>query len=73
VTPTERIVKMAHERREFLQDVDGFYYYWPSNSGAFAPYVLRALADELDRLNGPWEGVIANAPELGGPQPGANA
>lgn len=68
------IIRRATERGEFLQDVDGFFYYWPSaNGGAFSAWVLRALADELDRLNGPWEGVIQNDPVLGGPVPGANA
>ena len=40
---------------------DGFYYFWPEfekDAGYLSPYILRELADELDRLNQPWNDEI---------------
>lgn len=70
----QEIIAIAEKRSEFVTDVDGFIYYLPSEpTGYFSAEVLRILADELDRRNGPWNGVIQNDPVLGGPVPGANA
>jgi hypothetical protein len=52
------IVKVAEERGELMQDVDGFFYYFPKGSGSIPAYQLRQLADELDRRNAPWEKQI---------------
>lgn len=68
-----RCAVLAHERGDFIRDMDGFIYYSPTQAGHFSAAVLRVLADELDRLNGPWNGVILNDPAIGGPEPGANA
>jgi hypothetical protein len=59
---TERVIKQADERKEFAQDVDGFVYWWPSQetTGAFSGYILRAIADELDRRNAEWNKQINN-------------
>lgn len=72
---TAIIVSLAEERGEFVTDVDGFVYYEPSerSAGFFSAAVLRILADELDRRNAPWNGLILNDPVIGGPEPGANA
>lgn len=44
---------------DLLQDVDGFYYYFPKpNGGSLSPWMLRAIADELDRRNAPWDAQI---------------
>ena len=46
--------------KDIVRDVDGCYYYWPSAGvGAFSGWMLRAIADELDRLNRPYEEQIA--------------
>ena len=40
---------------DVAKEIDGFYYFFPEpNSGNFPSYMLRAIADELDRLNKPW-------------------
>lgn len=31
--------------------VDGYYYYWPSNQGAWSAESMRAIADKLDEIN----------------------
>lgn len=38
---------------KFIMDVDGFYYYWPSDklSGSWGSHSLRMIADKLDELN----------------------
>lgn len=38
-------------------EVDGFYVWEPNHDfrGYLGPHHLRAIADELDRLNAPWE------------------
>jgi hypothetical protein len=56
------VCRLAEEWGEFVTDVDGFVYWWPSakpeHAGHFSPYQLRILADELDRRNAPWQAVI---------------
>lgn len=53
----KRIVAFAHNKGEFETLHDGYQYYWPSaaGGGAFSSWMLRALADELDRLNADWD------------------
>jgi len=55
-----RVLEVTKEHDEYYLDVDGFYYYWPrgypyghSNSAA-----LRIIADELDRINKPWQDEV---------------
>lgn len=44
---------------ELVTDVDGYVYYWPKpNGGHFSPWMLRAIADELDKINQPWQDTI---------------
>lgn len=41
---------------DILCDVDGFFYYFPKNAGAsLSSWMLRGIANELDRRNEPWE------------------
>lgn len=56
----EDIIKLAHERNEFVVGDDGYYYYWPNRnfSGGYPAYALRLIADELDRLNKDWDDQI---------------
>ena len=52
-----RLLDMAKD--DLLQDVDGFYYYFPKpNGGSLSPWMLRAIADELDRKNAPYEAEL---------------
>lgn len=39
---------------------DGFYYFWPQfeGGGCLTPFILREIADELDKLNQPWNDEI---------------
>lgn len=55
-----RLIRDAENRQEFLTLEDGFVYYCPDPtlSGALPPWVLRALADELDRRNAEWAAVL---------------
>ena len=46
---------------QFEPSDDGFYYFWPEfekDAGCLSPYVLRELADELDKLNQSWNDEI---------------
>jgi len=51
------IVRLTYERGEFVQDVDGLVYWW-SEGGAYSAHHLRDIADELDRVNGDWQGRL---------------
>jgi len=45
---------MIVDAGEFIRDDSGFFVYWPEKAqGCYASYVLRWIADELDRLNAP--------------------
>lgn len=57
----KRLIDMVHERREIIMDVDGYHYYWPSGNGHLAPHQLRWIADELDRVNAPWDAEVQQA------------
>lgn len=45
-------------KSEIVIDVDGFYRFWPVALGCHCSHELRWIADELDRLNKPWEELI---------------
>ena len=64
-----RILRMAEERGDFVRGDDGYWVYWPdgTNMGALSPWELRALADELDRLNAEWDKIVKK--EIGGHGP----
>jgi hypothetical protein len=43
---------------EFLQDVDGYYYWWPpvdADKGHWDQSVLKQLVTELEKLNEDWD------------------
>lgn len=65
------IVRLVEERKEFMMDVDGYVIYWPNTEpcthasggttgggGAYSSYMLRAIADELDRRNAAWDAQV---------------
>lgn len=35
----------------FVEDVDGYVYFWPSGQGHFSSQQLREIANELDARN----------------------
>ena len=39
-------------------DVDGYYYFWPSNNGCWPAHVLRSIANKLDDINKKWNDEI---------------
>lgn len=51
----ESILRMLKERNELAELEDGFIYWWPTGNGAVGSHHLRAIADELDRLNQDWQ------------------
>lgn len=62
----EKIIRKAFENDEFHRDVDGYFYWWPSegNRGFYTSHALRFIADELDIKNGAWEKHLAEANDL---------
>lgn len=54
-----RIIRMTDEREDFVTDVDGYVYFAPmACNGHLSSWMLRALADELDLRNAPWDAQI---------------
>jgi hypothetical protein len=37
---------------------DGFYFYWPTASGAWPSWIMRKIADKIDELDAPWKASI---------------
>jgi len=54
----EKFIALVVAKGDFVTDVDGFDYFWPSNEGALSSHHLRWLADELDRRNAGWNAQI---------------
>lgn len=46
----------------FIQDVDGFYYYWPDEdlSGCWSEFSLKCIAAALQEINKEWTEQINN-------------
>lgn len=41
---------------QFLMKEDGYYDFWPEDRAGYWPaHMLRALADELDKINKDWD------------------
>jgi hypothetical protein len=55
-----RIIDLIEARDEFIMGDDGYVVFWPEGYrlGAFPSWVLRAIADELDRRNAAWDAQI---------------
>lgn len=53
---------MADKTNEFVVGDDGFVMYWPSGfaGGGFSAWMLRELADEIDRRNAAWQADLDN-------------
>lgn len=56
----QRCMDISRERGDFVMGDDGYYVFWPKEHtmGALASYHLRWLADELDRINKPWDDQV---------------
>ena len=54
----KKILDAAYKYGDISPSDDGFQYYWGTQRGALSAESLRVIADELDRLNGPWEQQI---------------
>lgn len=53
-SPSDEVLSKLAE--DFICGDDGFYIYWPiSGRGGLHSTALRAFANVLDTLNGPWE------------------
>lgn len=59
----KRILARMEADGAFVTGDDGFVVYWPDPErlGAYSAWVLRLIADELDRRNGPWAAHLAEA------------
>jgi hypothetical protein len=66
-----RLIGACEKRREFVTFEDGYVYFWPGNGmhGALPAWALRALADELDRRNAPWDAQIEQYHRENGSEP----
>lgn len=62
-----RMIRLANERGDFIQDVDGYVVYWPTSAsgGALPAWMMRVLADEIDRRNAAWDAIIQGDPQIG--------
>jgi len=52
-----------------VMDIDGYYYYWPSDnlsSGSWSSYTLREIADILEELNKEYEKSVKEYFKNGG-------
>jgi hypothetical protein len=38
---------------ELIMDIDGYFYFWPSNAGCWPSYIMRSIANKLDDINKP--------------------
>lgn len=46
---------------QVLQDVDGYYKWFPPhNGGAWEAHDLKAIGELLDGMNAPWEAEVAH-------------
>jgi hypothetical protein len=62
-----RILERLRQDKELVQLEDGFWYYHPSPMrGVFGAWVLRIIADEMDRLNKDWQDQLTEEMRLAG-------
>lgn len=54
------LIASADSEGEIIAGDDGLYVYWPTgfSGGALSAWVLRGLADELDRRNEAWHAQV---------------
>lgn len=61
-----RLISAVEAREEFDQLDDGYWYYFPSKTGALSAQVLRAVAIELDIRNYAWDNQVKSDLSKGG-------
>jgi hypothetical protein len=55
-TDKKRLIKAVDANKDIIHGDDGLLIYAPSNrAGGLSAWMLRAIADELDRRNKPWQ------------------
>jgi hypothetical protein len=54
-----RLIAAAEKHGDFVTGDDGYVMYWPGtrSTGGWSAWMLRALADELDRRNAEWDAI----------------
>ena len=52
------LISTVEAREEFGQLEDGYWYYFPSKTGALSAQVLKAIATELDIRNYTWDAQV---------------
>ena len=57
----KRLIARAYARGEILIDDSGYHRYWPKGFGYVSAHHLRWIADELDRINAPWDAEVQQA------------
>ena len=61
LTPNNKVVGYL------IVDVDGYFYFWPSNEGCWSAHMMRTIANKLDEVNKKWDDQITeyflNKPE----------
>ena len=61
----QRFIAQAYKQKDFVTGDDGFIYYWPdTKNGAYSAWMLRTLADELDKQNEDWQRIIDEDPNI---------
>lgn len=63
---TETLLRMANERGDFIRMEDGYTAYAPTDAsrGALSSWMLRALADEMDRRDATWHAIVSGDPTI---------
>lgn len=56
----ERIFSLMDRAGDFVVGDDGFVVFWPQGAlqGAMNPWMLRMIADEIDRRNEAWQAQV---------------
>ena len=52
LTPNNKVVGYL------IVDVDGYFYFWPSNEGCWSAHMMRTIANKLDEVNKKWDDQI---------------
>lgn len=54
-----KVIDYVEKADEFVTGDDGYVVFWPHrNSGCLPAYILRIIADELDRRNAEWDEIV---------------
>ena len=45
-------------KKDVVQTVDGYYYFFPLGGSAYNGHTLRVIADYLDKINKEWNDLV---------------